>query len=258
MAFLLLLIALNAQPNYIFEGGVGGGHSSILTTNVFPYFYEGGNGAGYAQDKSSATNAYVYFGGNGDGFAFSTAAPANIYIYEGGLNSGYYSERGDYQGVTIYEGGINEGYAAGKELYQGVTLYEGGIGDGYDMLLKWADFIWTGAVGTGWGVTGNWNYDIVPDISRPVIIPSGVPNYPYLNAGIFAIGANPNAGPFVCKSLWIQDGALLVTRVNSFVENYGVIEIDGTMQVKNTAPAALQNLAGSITISSGGLLKLQP
>ena len=70
---------------------------------------------------------------------------------------------------------------------------------------------------------------IVPNINRPLIITAGAPNYPNLNAGIFVIGNNQNNGAFIYRSLWLQVGAIVITRINNFVENYGTILIDGTL-----------------------------
>jgi hypothetical protein len=161
--------------------------------------------------------------------------------------------------LILYKGGADDGYFSVQVNDQSNGSFDGGVGEGYVMEEKCEDFVWTGTVGTGWGVTGNWNYNIVPDLKRRAIIPAGVPSFPYLNAGIFAIGENPNNGAFVCGELWIQDGALLVTRINNKVENYGSITIDGTMNVKNSVFNALQNLGnGTIRISPTGLLLIKP
>ncbi len=126
-------------------------------------------------------------------------------------------------------------------------------------LCNHEDFIWTGAIGTGLLIAGNWNYNIVPDLKRRAIIPAGVLSSPFVNAGIFAIGDNPNSGAFECGELWIQDGALLVTRINNKVENYGNIIIDGTMQVKRLAIDAFQNLDGGVVrISPTGQMLIKP
>ena len=114
-------------------------------------------------------------------------------------------------------------------------------------------------MGTGWNVQDNWNVNLIPGIARPVVIPSGVPNFPFVNTGIFNIGDDPNNGAFRCASLWIQQGAMVTTRVNSQIENYGNIIIDGELIVKRILPNTLQNFAdGTITISSTGSLIFQP
>ena len=158
-----------------------------------------------------------------------------------------------------YRGGNNSGYKEIQKCGLANYSYRGGYDDGYDFVLYRTPFIWTGTVGTSWTVAGNWNYNLIPGIYRPVIIPDGVPNWPYVNAGLFNIGDNPNNGAFKCASLWVQDGALLVTRINNRIENYGLITIDGTIQVKGTILGAFQNREGGVVIiNSGGELKIKP
>ncbi|MDF1697911.1 MAG: hypothetical protein P1U56_18840 [Saprospiraceae bacterium] len=240
-----------AQPNYIYEGGNGGGYTLDNSISVNIYFYKGGNGDGFSAIKESAVNAYFYKGGNADGFSSIKSSIVNAYLYEGGNADGFSSIKNTGVNTYLYAGGTHAGYTKAEENYDQVTFYEGDIGQGYDLAEKYEDFIWTGAVGTGWAVDNNWNYSIVPDINRRAIIPDGVPNFPNVNAGIFAIGDNPNNGQFECKSLWIQENAEVITRVNNFIENYGLIRIDGMMTVKNPASNALQN-------SSSGLIRIRP
>jgi len=242
-SFLILLLgvfnSVFAQPPaYIYEGGVGGGFASATEMSTNIYMYKGGNSDGFSSLVNNATNIYFYKGGNADGFATTSNAANNVYLYKGGVDGGY---------------------AQDMASYQSVTFYEGGAGQGYSLEVKCQEFIWTGTEGTGWGVADNWNYSVVPDIGRPVIIPAGAPNYPSVNAGTLAIGENPNSGAFTCKSLWIQNGGEVITRINNFVENYGQILIDGNMRVKNSAANALQNINnGEIKISSTGSLIIKP
>lgn len=189
----------------------------------------------------------------------SPLAAQPSFIYEGGDGNGYATVLLNTDNTYLVEGNPGDGYASEVMLESSDYLMQGNPGDGYALQLYLEPFIWTGSVGTSWTVKGNWNYNLLPGIYRPVIIPSGVPNWPFINAGVFNIGDNPNNGAYKCASLWIQQDAQLVTRVNNKVENYGVIVIDGTMQIKNQSTTAFQNLSeGEITISGGGELIIKP
>lgn len=259
ITFLCVAFSSTAQPAYIYEGGEGGGYSSISYNNINAYFFEGGNSDGFSTMNLGLVNVYFYEGGDADGFSSMNSSTIDVYFYHGGSSDGFSSFTSGELNVYLLQGGNNGGYAENQVDYSGTTFLEGDIGQGYDLATKCEDFIWTGVLGTGWSVAGNWNYNTVPNGSRPVIIPAGAPNYPNVNAGILAIGDNPNSGAFECKSIWIQDGGELITRINNFVENYGMILIDGSMLVKNSAPNAIQNLAnGTIRISPTGILYIKP
>ncbi len=227
-------IISSAQPSYIYEGGIGNGYVSILYNANMDLLYNGGLDDGYASISLSSNNALLYKGGIDDGYASIPLISNNDLLYKGGMDDGYAS-------IPL---------ASNNDM-----LYKGGVDDGYSSMIKMEDFIWTGAIGEGWNISGNWNYNIIPDIHRRTIIPSGVPHYPHLNAGIFAIGDNPNNGSFESGELWIKPNAWLVTRVSNYVENYGKITIDGDMWVKNPNPFAFYN-KGDIDITNNGQLTL--
>ena len=227
-----------AQPNYIYEGGIGAGYSSETFAGTSTKLFEGGGGCGYLMDIKIIGNSY---------------------LFDGGISDGFFSLKWKELNDIFYFGSDGSGYASSKKYAQQNTLFKGGNNDGYSMVEKCEDFIWTGALGTGWAVTDNWNYSIIPDLKRRAIIPAGVPFFPFVNAGIFAIGDNPNNGAFECGQLWIQEGAQLVTRVNNNVENYGKIIIDGTMRVKKSTIDAFQNIDGGLVrVSSTGNLIIKP
>ena len=58
----------------------------------------------------------------------------------------------------MFKGGVESGYSKDKDPYLSEPFYEGGVGQGYDKMIKYADFIWTGLIGTGWRVAVNWNF----------------------------------------------------------------------------------------------------
>ena len=256
VCILISVLGLYGQPpDYVYEGGNGGGFASDNELISGVYFYEGNIGSGYASTEESSQNLYLYKGGNGQGFISNFQSDNEVLFYRGGNGDGYVSAKGTGTNLFVYEGGSGGGYDSKSESHTGTTFYEGDDGDGYDIKTWCRPFVWTGTIGTGWSVADNWNFSVVPDITRPVIIPSGAPNYPNVNAGILAIGENPNLGAFECKSILIENGGFLITRINNFVENYGDIIIEGTMQVKNSAANALQNLEnGTIRITPTGTL----
>lgn len=200
-----------------------------------------------------------YNGGDGCGASMESTTGVANYSYRGGDVCGY--EMGVKSGVAnySYRGGESSGYDLGSQLGVANYSYRGGDDDGYSHILFRTPFIWTGAIGTSWTVSGNWNYNLIPGIFRPVIIPAGVPNWPFVNAGLFAIGDNPNGSNYRCASLWIQENAFLQTRINCRVENYGLVTIDGEMRVKKITADAFQNFApGVVIINQGGELKVRP
>jgi hypothetical protein len=236
--------------------------ASFLSTLIAQpsYIYEGGNGGGYDVGEDTIPTLYQFLGGNGVGYSLGSELTTSQYLFYGGINDGYSSKQFLLDNSPLYRGGVSDGFIkVGTNDQQTVKLFEGGLNGGYVLSQKYEDFIWTGILGTGWLIVDNWNYNIVPDLKRKVIIPAGVPNFPSLNAGIFAIGDNPNGGIYLCADLWIQDSAFLETKVNNFVENYGTIKIDGTMNVKNPSSTAMQNKGeGIIRISSIGNLIIKP
>ena len=237
---LLLSVAIPdafGQPNIIFRGGSGAGYLAAQ--------YDG--------------DPILFKGGQSDGFTISSKKVENQMVFEGGVGQGYFLAQASIQNTFIYKGGQNSGYFSDQWLSNRLAMYRGGIDDGYASLIKLEDFVWTGSIGTGWLVAGNWNTNAIPNVTRNVIVPGDVSNFPHLNEGIFAIGENPNSGAYACKTLWIQTGGLLLTRVNNFVENYGSILIDGTMEVKNPGFNAFRNdLNGQVIISQSGILKFIP
>ena len=214
---LLLMISINVlwgQQNYIFEGS---------------------DGSGYASYEHNDDDVKLYAGGNNSGYAVFHYSPINKFLFEGGHQSGY---------------------STFNYLENDKFLYEGGDRSGYSYIYHLEPFIWTGAIGQSWTVPGNWNFNLVPGIRRKTIIPvvDAGNFYPHVNAGLFAIGSNPNNGLYKSGELWIQEGALLVTRVNCRVENFGLITIDGEMNIKRDADNAFKNFEeGRIIVNNLGL-----
>ncbi len=218
-------------------------------TQFFGGVKDGYNMASYI----NPTNIYV--GGFKDGHSVSTYT-SNTNIFAGGNKDGH-AVSSATSSTNIYTGGNKDGHTA--TLFTNSTnIWAGGDKDGYASVTEKKEFIWTGAIGDGWNVAGNWNDGFIPTINSPVIIPGGVPNFPKINAGIMSIGADLNGGLFLCEDIIIQEDAELTFRVNAFLENAGSMIIHGTVYGLNGDPLAIQNLSGGkITIKSTGSLIIQ-
>lgn len=238
-AFLLISFNTFAQtPAYVFSGGIGQGYNSATDSSDMNTLSNGGIGVGYDNSEILTEDQFMNIGGLDDGYNMFTSLSSSQYLSNGG---------------------IGDGYTHIAQTEQNHFLSNGGFVDGYDMKESKEKFVWTGALGTGWNVDGNWNHNEYPDIDRPVVIPAGASNYPFINVGIFAIGANPNNGAFACESLCILNGAMLTTRINNKVENYGLIEIAGTMRVlRPTSDAFLNHDTGIVYIYENGKLEIKP
>lgn len=234
--FSSLALYLSGQPPAIFNGGPGDGYQSVLLLDSNTTLFVGGEGVGYYSAIVLDSNTALFVGGEGVGY------------YSGSVNTTN----------AFYAGGHGQGYdLSTKNSNTELFFALGGPNDGYTMQRDYTPFLWTGTIGSGWNVAGNWNYNVIPDINRKTIIPAGVPNWPKLNAGIFAIGENPYGGAFESGELIIEDGAFLTTRINNQVRNRGTITIHGEMSVLNPIADAFIN-EGTVVVKPGGSLLLDP
>ena len=213
-------------------------------------------------DVIAAQNNAIFEGGDGNGFSVAAVQQTvNNSIFAGGTSDGF--GQGRYKqplNNSIFAGGTADGFGVGSSAEQQINnmIFGGGESDGFATSDSKSPFIWTGTIGTGWAVAGNWNYNAVPDVSQHVIIPTGVPNWPFVNAGLLSIGDNPNNGQYKCASLLIQENAFLQTRIHCRVENYGLLQINGEMRIKKSTPDAIQNLTnGIVIIGQEGLLNIK-
>jgi hypothetical protein len=220
----------------IYSGGEGVGYASdsIMDSSLI---YKGGENSGYSRSILYG-NPEIYSGGADDGYSNSIINGLSE-IYSGGSDDGY--SLSHYIGLpSIYKGGTDDGYVSSLQ-YGSPQIYQGGSNDGYDMVSYYVPFVWTGAIGSGWNVPGNWNSNVIPTHNRPTIIPANVPNYPAVNAGLFSIGEEYRQADFYSSQLWVRQGALLTTRINCEVILYGNALIDGTWNVRNLSPGSLLN-----------------
>ena len=216
--------------------------------------FTGGFKDGYDY-KASNFQTSIYTGGSNDG-AVTASLTLNMSIYEGGNLDGYQSILLN-NSQSIYSGGNEDGYVSGL-LGAPISIFSGGNQDGYAFAGKFVKFVWSGAIGTGWNVNGNWQDGIIPNINSRVVIPAEVPNFPAVNAGLLSVGEDINGGVYLCKAINIQSDAQMTLRINAFTENYGEILVNGQLFIHNTSEAAFQNLNnGTITINDGGLMWFQ-
>ena len=226
--FIFLAVLLVAQPPEIYYGGIGDGfHFAAFSADST--IYSAGPSDGYAS-ANFVPAASIFEGGNSDGFAFV------LYVNPS----------------SIYVSAASDGFSF--STYSNTSLLTlGGDGDGFGSETFLYYHYWTGLVGTGWLVAGNWTNDIIPDENMRVIIPAGVPNFPGINIGTFTIGAA--GGKFKCRELLIEPAAQLTTRVNAITEIYSKVEIKGLMLVNNHAPNTFRVIGGTIIVTSGGELR---
>lgn len=196
-----------------------------------------------------------YTGGDGDGFSFDLIN-TDPQHYHGNYNDGFAMGLFLDIGNTLYHGNIADGFAT-LDHDGSNTMYQGDSLDGFALGNLYQTYIWTGTNGSGWLVNDNWNHNQPPGIRHSVIIPAGVPHWPAVNAGIFAIGKNPNEGAYTCGQLLVKNNAQITTRINCFVENYGRLIIRGSFYAKNQSPNAFHNFSGSsLTLHTHALLSI--
>ncbi len=208
--FIILGLLFNTSLFAQYVGGAADGFAWI-NLDQSEFIYQGGDQDGHSQVFLGNNNQY-YTGGDSDGFSFFTISGNNAY-YAGGDSDGF---------SNIYLIGNN-------------YVYHGGDLDGYALANLYQAYIWKGTNGTGWNVMGNWSTNQIPTLRHNVIIPTGVSNYPAINAGTLSIGRNPNNANFLCHALRVDANAQMTTRVNCFVTLYGQMIIRGNLFVKNTS-----------------------
>ncbi len=115
--------------------------------------------------------------------------------------------------------------------------------------------MWTGAVSTAWSVAGNWNTNTIPDSNAYVKIVN-VANDPVIGAGTFIVNNGSATANFRCKLLQIESGAIL-TFNNTNVNNYGTLNIYGTVVHNDVNVGQIKNWTGStMVVYSGGALNM--
>ena len=198
-------------------------------------------------------------GGISDGFAIGEFNSTLSGPYQGGQNDGFSISNLNSIPVNLFNGGKNDGSTFASVMVGDNFQYHGEYSDGFGLLNHFQLYEWSGSVGSGWNVSGNWNTGQPPSMRHTVVIPSTALNWPGINAGIFVIKKDPtDTGSYFCNELHIEPGAQVLTRINCFIRNYGMINIEGLLRVKNTALDAFINMPeGQIEIINGGILRFE-
>ena len=198
-------------------------------------------------------------GGISDGFTLAHFNSPSIGHYQGGHDDGFSFSDYNSSSVKFFNGGKSDGYTTATILVGDNFQYHGQYSDGFGIQNLYQVYVWTGNVGSGWNINGNWNTGQIPSMRHTVVIPSTASTWPGINAGTFVIKKDPtDIGSYFCNELHIEPGAQLLTRINCFVRNYGSINIEGLMRVKNIASDAFKNMqGGQIEIINGGILRFE-
>lgn len=115
--------------------------------------------------------------------------------------------------------------------------------------------IWTGTVSTAWGVAANWSTNAIPDSNAYVKIVN-VANDPIIGTGTFVVNNGNATANYRCKLLQIESGAVL-TYNNTNVNNYGTINVYGTIVHNDVSAGQMKNWTGStMTVYTGGMINL--
>ncbi|MEM9546077.1 MAG: hypothetical protein AAGA77_08890 [Bacteroidota bacterium] len=254
----LMLLPLHGQDDP-FRGGFGDGYASDTQEDEYLAHSAGGFGSGYSSSSLFNENNSYCLGGFGDGYSQSLHINGFNAFCLGGIGDGYTLATKENEILNFSLGGIGDGYAKSVVADYESIFSKGGKADGFAITKIGHTVYWTGAIGTGWNVSGNWENGTIPTNCNPVIIPASVPNFPAVNAGVLRIGYHFNNGDYNCKKIRVNNGAELTTRVNCFVENYNLIQNFGQIFVKNSASNAFLNLAeGELIVKSGAQLFFEP
>ncbi len=216
-------------PAFNINGNEGTG---AVNNSIGTIVYAGGDG--YPGSNSS--------GGAGGGGAGSTGKGGNATLTMGGTGTPLYGGNGGnansgnkdgYPGVSYGGGG---GGARSKNDNQ---TRIGGTGAQGLIVITYGGCTnrWTGAIDNDWHNSGNWTCS-VPDLTIDAFIPSGLTNYPVINAG--------STGK--CKNLEIQQGASTTVISNtlqisgSIITSGNLVADDGTIEmIGNSVQVIPQN-----------------
>ena len=178
-------------------GGIGDGFSTDSTNQEFLDFSVGGFGDGFTNsDVDIVFNDFVK-GGFGDGFTTSSFTNNFADFCYGGNGDGFTNDELNTAFFDFSSGGNSDGFSfASSSTNDFNDMYKGGDSDGFAYDKYGHIIFWTGDLGTNWNVAGNWENGIIPSYCNPVVIPSAVPNFPAVNAGLLRIGYYTNEGDY--------------------------------------------------------------
>jgi hypothetical protein len=246
---ILLIIIFNCTDCFCqdepYKGGFGDGFSIDTFNMEHLDITKGGFSDGYASIVILNSSTLFSHGGFGDGFSIFGIEESISTFTKGGIEDGFGNASYDSMFNSIYVGGDSDGFSYISTPNNFNEVFKGGGSDGFASDKYGHIIFWTGEVGTGWNVSGNWANNIIPSYCNPVVIPSGVPNFPAVNAGLLRVGYYSNEGDYKCERLKINSDAEMTTRVGCFVENYKLVHVTGTLFVKNPTFNAFKNLMGA-------------
>lgn len=239
--------SLTAQDE-AFRGGFGDGFSIDTLNEEFAEYARGSFGDGFSSTALISIVHEYSSGGEGDGFSNTDLIATFNGYYTGGFGDGFSTIESQNQFLDFSKGGNSDGFSHVFSQDDFNPMFSGGMADGFASDKYGHIIYWTGDVGTGWHVAGNWANGIIPSNCNPVVIPAGVPNFPAVNAGLLRIGYYKNEGDYTCQRINIEATAEMTTRMNCFVENYDLIFNQGKLLVKNPNADAFKNLQNGVIL----------
>jgi M6 family metalloprotease-like protein len=111
--------------------------------------------------------------------------------------------------------------------------------DGTGCTVDFSEATWDGSANSNWNVASNWDVNVVPNATDDVVIPSGPPNWPDVNAAASAF------------NLHIQNGAHLNATAGVPLEVYGNWTEAGSGYFNANAGTVIFRGSAAQTITSG-------
>ena len=247
--FLWMALLWSLQVSAQFLGGTSDGFDQAQDSTIGT-LHAGASGDGFAYGLHSPSSG-IFPGGSGDGFAYGQHYPTDT-ISRGGSSDGFDLALRE-SSHKLFHGEDHDGYSSA--IYTSShPIYYGASQDGHDFGIYLYYHAWTGAINTDWLVAGNWTSNIIPTDSIRVRIPGTAPNMPGLNAGTFKVGAGAS-GTYLCRDLWIEQGASMLAKPNTYIINRSTILVDGVFKWRNQDEDSFINRPGSrLRIRSGGVV----
>jgi len=118
-----------------------------------------------------------------------------------------------------------------------------------------ADLTWTGKISSDWNNTGNWSCPFLPDLTKNVLIPGSLTNYPILSTGATGMAKNIviNTGSSLTVTGKTLQIAGTISNSGTFTASSGTIEMietsGQTIPSGAFATTTIQNL--TVTSSAG-------
>ena len=167
-------------------------------------------------------------------------------------NAGNLIGSGANQATVVYRGsassflntGLNGGTTYHYKIYSENWSY---YSSGTAVLTASTYGLWNGSVSTDWHTAGNWSCNTIPTSSIDVVIPSGAPRYPVINASdAVAKSITLNAGSLTMSS------ARKITVSGNFTRTGGTFDAgDGTVAFNSAATVSGTVTFFNVELSAG-------